>query len=149
MSTSQAWPRRFPTTIAARKVRFLYWLRRLFGLLPPVRWEDGKVVDGATYAAIYAKVVARLRAYRPDLIQTPDFRLTVRIYDRWPAGSEYNWGRVLAPNTIPGDTGGTLCLADFKAHDVPTIEHECVHAITGIGSHPLELFKPDGYTLTF
>ena len=126
----------------------LYWPRYYLGLLPPVQWADGKVVDGAFYAAIYADTVAWVRNLRPDAVQTPEFKLTVRIYDRWPKDFAYNFGKVLAPNTIPGDTGGTLCLAKTKARDTATIIHEAKHAITGITDHPAWLFAPDGLSLS-
>lgn len=122
-------------------MRLLYWIRRLLGLLPPAQWTDGVVVHDPVYAAIYAKTVEWVKANAPDApITASVFVLTVRLYDRWPKGSEYNWGRVLAPNIIPGDTGGTLCLAETKAHDVGIITHECKHAITGVGDHPAWLF---------
>ena len=121
-------------------MRFLYWLRRLLGLLPPARWEDGKISTDPRYAAWYNATVAWVRVVNPEAIQQPDFRVTVRIYDRWPKGYEYNWGKVLPPNQIEGDTGGTLCLAKSKRNDTAVIVEECQHAITGIGDHPQWLF---------
>lgn len=121
-------------------MRLLYWIRRLFGLLPPVQWSDGVVTTDPIYAAIYVKTVAWVKVVHPEAVQSPEFRLTVRIYDRWPKGFADNWGKVLAPNVIPGDTGGTLCLDKAKRHDEAIIAHECKHAITGIGDHPDWLF---------
>lgn len=122
---------------------FLYQIRRLLGLLPPARWEDGGVIHDPVYAALYAKTVAWVRAVRPDAVIAPDFHLTVRIYDRWPPGNPNQRGRILSPNVIAGDTGGTLCLARKWRRNTALIVHECKHAITGISDHPKDLF-PNG-----
>jgi hypothetical protein len=128
-------------------------MRRLLSFLfprffppPVVRWEDGVVHTDPRYAAWYAEVVERIRAVRPDAIQTPEMRVTVRLYERFPAESQGLWGRVLAPNVIRGDTGGTLCLRKAFATNEPLIRHEMCHAITGISDHPSWLFG-DGLTL--
>lgn len=124
-------------------MRFLAFLRGLFPrFFPPplVRWEDGKVSTDPMYATIYADVVRRIRAVRPDAIQSPDFRVTVRLYDRFPAEFASGWGKVLAPNVILGDTGGTLCLKRAVISDA-LIEHEMCHAVTGESGHPAWLFK--------
>ena len=128
--------------------RFLAFLRGLFPrFFPPpvVRWEDGERISDpyvlARYERLYAETVERTRAIRPNAIQTPTMRVTVRIYDRWPKGYEANIGKVLAPNTIAGDTGGTLCLRPNTKDWL--IQHEMAHAITGIPDHPDWLF-PEG-----
>ena len=122
-------------------MRLLYWLRRLFGLLPPARWEDGVVVQDPLYEQVYAKTVEWVRVVSPESVQSPEFRLTVRLYDRFPPECAYTLGKVLAPHTIPGDTGGTLCLLRQTRHDMALIVHECKHAVTGIPSHPAWLFN--------
>lgn len=122
--------------------RLLAFLRGLFHR-PVVRWEDGERVTDPTilthYARLYAETVERIRAVRPDAIQTPTMHVTVRLYDRFPAESASLWGRVLAPNVISGDTGGTLCMKRAVASDGLFI-HESKHAITGIPDHPSWLF---------
>lgn len=122
--------------------RLLAFLRGLFAR-PVVRWEDGeRVTDPATlahYARLYAETVERIRAVRPDAIQTPTMNVTVRLYDRFPAESASLWGRVLAPNVIAGDTGGTLGMKRAVASD-GLFCHEARHAITGISDHPSWLF---------
>ena len=125
--------------------RFLAFLRGLFPrFFPPpvVRWEDGERVRDpyvlARYEKLYADTVERTRALRPDAIQTPEMRVTVRIYDRFPAPNENGIGKVLAPNVIAGDTGGTLCLRRGAVDGI--IRHEMKHAITGIPDHPIWLF---------
>lgn len=120
--------------------RLWYLIRRFLGLLPAPRWEDGVVSTDPVYAALYAKTVAWVRSVRPEAIQAPELVATVRIYDRWPKGYEYNLGKVLSPNVIHGDTGGTICLAKAHQHDTDIITHEMRHAITGIPDHPDWLF---------
>jgi len=124
------------------------FLARFFGLLPPVRWEDGVRIGDTLARERYALMVQRIATVHPELIQSPDFRLTVRVYDRWPKGYEYNWGKILPPDFIKGDTYGTLCLAKTKQTDTDVIDHECAHAITGISDHPSWLFGPDQFTMT-
>jgi hypothetical protein len=119
--------------------RFLAFLRNIFRR-PVVRWEDGERVTDPRYARLYAETVERIRAVRPDAIQSPDFRVTVRLYDRFPAESAGLNGRVLAPNVINGDTGGTLCLLRAFRKSDGLFTHECRHAITGISDHPSWLF---------
>ena len=125
--------------------RLLYHLRRFFGLLPPAQWADGvRVTDDASYRALYAKTLEWVRTANPEAIITaPEFVLTVRIYDRWPPNNPNLRGKILAPNVIPGDTGGTLCLAKSLRHNAALIVHESKHAITGISDHPKWLF-PNG-----
>ncbi len=122
--------------------RLLAFLCRLFPrFFPPpiVRWEDGIIHTDPRYAVWYAEVVERIRAVRPDAIQTPTMNVTVRLYDRFPAESASLWGRVLAPNVIAGDTGGTLGMKRAVASD-GLFCHEARHAITGISDHPSWLF---------
>lgn len=122
--------------------RLLAFLRGLFRKDPPVRWEDGVVHTDPRYAVWYAETVAWIRAVRPDAIQTPDFRVTVRLYDRFPAESADLWGRVLAPNVIPGDTHGTLCMKRAVVSEL-LFKHESKHCVTGESGHPDWLF-PNG-----
>ena len=122
------------------------WFRKLlafFGIHKAVRWEDGVIVRGAIYARLYAETVAWVRANAPQVpIQAPDLVATIRIYKQWPVNDGLtHYGKVLAPNTIPGDTGGTLCLLRQTRHDMALIVHECKHAVTGIPSHPAWLFN--------
>ena len=124
--------------------RLWYLIRRFLGLLPAPRWEDGVVSTDPRYAALYAQTVARIAAKYPDKVQSPDFRVTVRIYDRWPENDgRIHYGKVLAPNVIKGDTGGTLCLNAAFATSSDGIVHECGHAITGESGHPAWLYKPE------
>ena len=125
--------------------RLLAFLFPRFFPPPVVRWEDGVVHTDPRYAVWYAETVEWIRAVRPDAIQTPEMRVTVRLYERFPAESQGLWGRVLAPNVIRGDTGGTLCMKRAVASEA-LFKHECVHAITGISDHPSWLFG-DGFTL--
>ena len=129
-------------------MRLLAFFRRLFGLLPPARWEDGvRVTDPyvlARYAARYAQTVAWVRVAAPQRpITAPEMHVTVRLYDRFPKESAHLIGRVLSPNVIAGDTGGTLCLKTAYREVEWLVIHEMKHAITGIGSHPKDLF-PNG-----
>lgn len=111
----------------------------------PVEWADGRVDTDPRYAVLYADVVRRIEAVRPDAIQAPVMGLTVRLYDNgFPAPDTDGLGKVLAPNVIPGDTGGTLCLRAMYRKTRWLIQHEQAHAITGIPDHPLWLFKRDG-----
>lgn len=128
--------------------RLLYLIRRFLGLLPPARWEDGVRVTEphmlAWYAARYAQTVAWVRVAAPQRpITAPEMVVTVRLYDRWPPNNPNLQGKVLAPNVIDGDTGGTLCLAKNLRHSTALIVHECKHAITGVSDHPKDLF-PNG-----
>jgi len=119
--------------------RFLAFLRGLFRR-PVVRWEDGERVTDPRYARLYAETVERIRAVRPDAIQSPDFRVTVRLYDRFPKEYAGRNGQVLAPNVIAGDTGGTLCLLRAFRNSDGLVVHEIKHAVTGISDHPIWLF---------
>jgi hypothetical protein len=126
-------------------MRLLAFLRGLFPrFFPPpvVRWEDGTVSTDPRYAVWYAETVARIRANCPDIpIQSPDFRVTVRIYDRWPIrDGRIHYGKVLAPNVIQGDTHGTLCMNKPFALDRAKVVHENKHCITGEPEHPKALF---------
>ena len=121
-------------------MRFPRWFRKMFPRFFPVRWEDGVVDRDLKYAIIYANVVERIRAVRPETIQTPTMRVTVRLYDYFPPTFSTGWGKVLSPNVIAGDTGGTLCLQRGALCDA-LIEHEMAHAITGISDHPAWLFR--------
>lgn len=123
--------------------RIAAFFKRLFSR-PVVRWEDGVVHTDPRYAVWYAETVERIRAVRPDAIQTPEMRVTVRLYERFPAESASLWGRVLAPNVIKGDTGGTLCMKRAVASEA-LFKHECFHGITGDPGHPVWAF--DGMEL--
>ena len=128
--------------------RLLYLIRRFLGLLPPARWEDGvRVTDPyvlARYAALYAQTVAWVRVAAPQRpITAPEMVVTVRLYDRFPKESAHLIGRVLAPNEIAGDTGGTLCLNKAYRDVEWLVVHEMKHAITGVSDHPKDLF-PNG-----
>jgi hypothetical protein len=126
--------------------RLLAFLRGLFPALKSRgTWADAvRVTDPARLARlerIYAEQVAWCGA-RGFVIQSPDCRVTLRVWpDELRAPPEFGVGKVLAPNVIAGDTGGTLLLRDGKLKDEAwLIAHECRHAITGIGGHPKELF---------
>ena len=125
--------------------RLLAFFRRLFGRLPPARWEDGVRVTEphmlAWYAALYAKTVAWVRVAAPQRpITAPEMVVTVRLYDRWPPNNPNLRGKVLSPNVIAGDIHGTLCLAKSLRHNTALIVHESKHAITGVSDHPKDLF---------
>ena len=129
--------------------RLLAFIKGLFPRFfppPTVRWEDGERVSDpyvlARYERLYAETVERTRALRPDAIQTPTMRVTIRIYDRFPEESATNWGRVLSPNVVAGDVGGTLAMKRAVVSDTLFI-HEAKHAITGIPDHPKWLFGGD------
>ncbi|MFA6167800.1 MAG: hypothetical protein WC700_14360 [Gemmatimonadaceae bacterium] len=123
----------------------MHWLRRLFARWfsrPVVRWEDGVIDTDPKYARLYAEVVQRVRAARPDAVQSPDFRVTVRLYPHFPDPHASGWGKVLPPNQIAGDAFGTLCLNRAYRVNNDLIRHECAHAVTGIPDHPAWLFGP-------
>jgi len=126
-------------------MRFLNWLRRLFGWKPaPTSWDQAvRVTDPARLAKlarIYAEQVAWCRE-RGFVIQSPDCLVTLR---EWPDGlrSPFGIAKVLPPNAITGDTHGTLLLHEgVKDPDESWLmAHESKHAITGISDHPKDLF---------
>jgi hypothetical protein len=108
---------------------------------PVVRWEDGVVHTDPRYAVWYAQTVAWCRVNAPQRpITAPEMVVTVRLYDRFPKESAHLVGRVLAPNVIAGDTGGTLCLNKAYRDVEWLVVHEVKHAITGVSDHPKDLF---------
>lgn len=122
---------------------------RLIGWKPaPVAWDQAvRVTDPvrlAKLARIYAEQVAWVRSVRPDAIQQPNCLVALR---EWPdrLRSPFGIAKVLAPNVVTGDTGGTLLLHEgVRPEDEAWLmAHEVRHAITGIGSHPDWLF-PNG-----
>ena len=123
---------------------FGWWFVRQRTAAARASWDDGVVVTDPVYAAIYAKTADWVRTVHPEAVIAPEFRLTVRLYDHWPKGNEATQqGRILAPNVIAGDTGGTLCLARKWRRNTALIVHECKHAVTGVSDHPRWLF-PEG-----
>ena len=125
------------------------WLLRLFPRLAPQgRWGDAvRVTDPkrlAQFHVIYAEQVAWCRA-RGFTITAPDCRVTLRYWPdtlRPPDG--FGIAKVLAPNVISGDTGGTVLIQRGYLHADDILAHEVRHAITGIGDHPKDLF-PEGW----
>lgn len=125
---------------------FWHWLT---GWKPySVTWDDAvRVTDPARLAKldrIYAEQVAWVRSVRPDAIQQPNCLVTLR---EWPnrLRSPFGIAKVLAPNVVTGDTGGTLLLHEGIRPDDEEKEmaHEVKHAITGEPKHPDWLF-PNG-----
>lgn len=126
------------------------WLTRIFPrLLPRGTWGDAvRVTEPARLAAlqaIYGQRVEWVRAVRgPEAVIAPDCRVIFRVWPkhlRVPDG--FGWGKVLAPNVIPGDSYGTLLVLDSLKDNASLLAHECKHAITGVSDHPKWLF-PNG-----
>ena len=124
------------------------WLLRIFPRLAlRGEWGDAVLVtDPVALARLhrcYAETVAWCRA-RGFPIQSPDCLVTFRV---WPehlrAPDGFKAGQVLAPNVITGDTHGTLLVRKAYVATEWLLVHESKHAITGIGSHPKDLF-PNG-----
>lgn len=125
-------------------MRFLRWLWTYF-FPPKPTWADGVRYVSPRHAVLYAEQVTWIRSigHAAD-IQSPDFKLTVRVWPgKLPPPHYLSAGCILAPNEIPGDTGGTLCLRNSMRDDDGLVREECKHAITGIGDHPSWLF-PEG-----
>ena len=124
--------------------RVFDFFRRLFTRRPPVQWADGVVHTDPRYAVWYAETVAWVRSTKPDApIFAPEMLVTVRLYNRFPKEAANGWGKVLAPNRIPGDIHGTLCLVKGLKGAEGLFKHEAKHAITGESGHPAWLFGPD------
>ena len=124
------------------------WLLRLFPRLAPQgRWGDAvRVTDPkrlAQFHVIYAQQVSWCRA-RGIAIQAPECRVTLRVWpDTLRPPPDFGIAKVLAPNVISGDDGGTVLIQRGYLHADDIIAHECRHCITGESGHPDWLF-PNG-----
>lgn len=125
------------------------WLLRLIpALAPRGTWADAvRVTDPQRLArldVLYAETVAWCRE-RGFAITAPERRVTLRYWpdDKRPP-ADFGIGKVLAPNVISGDDGGTLLVKAAYLGAEWLLVHESKHAITGIGDHPKDLF-PEGW----
>ena len=121
------------------------WLLRLFPRLAPQgQWGDAvRVTDPkrlAQFHVIYAEQVAWCRA-RGFTITAPECRVTLRVWpDTLRAPRDFGIAKVLAPNVISGDDGGTVLIQRGYLHADDILAHEVRHAITGESGHPGWLF---------
>lgn len=127
-------------------MRLLAFFRGLFPrfFLRQGQWKDAVRVTNTAHLMLLQKHYLATVQWCKDnnfIIQSPNCLVVFRV---WPeylrAPSEFGIGKVLAPNEIPGDTHGTLLVRASQVTNVSLLIHESKHAITGISSHPKELF---------
>lgn len=131
---------------------FLERARRLAGVPHADFLEYARGARGAQFAEIaaqlYADVLERIRAVRPDAVLHATFSGRVLVHPGpLPAPYSDRWGVGFPEHTGGGNAGGTVVLTQEHLEDRALWAHECAHLITGITEHPAWLFEMPGLAL--
>lgn len=118
---------------------FGWWFVRARKVEASATWDDARSVYDpvrlAELRGLYAEMVQRIRAVRPDAVIAPDCRVSLMTHPGpFPKPYVGRWGQVLAP-TADFTAGRCIVLAS-QLHNDALWRHEFVHCITGISDHP-------------
>lgn len=122
------------------------WYVRRRRLEASATWAQARLVTDPVLDALYAKVVRRIAAVRPEAVIAPERTVALRVHPGpFPRPNSTGWGKVLVAGVL--DPTGTVVVRADHRHDAHLWAHEFAHAITGIPDHPDWLYAADGFSL--